>query len=94
MLNIFEIISDILLLASALGAGAYCWILSRRLSKVTSIDKGLGGAIAVLSAQVDDLTKILEEAKQGTEQSIIKIDERIAAAEITPSGAAPTPISA
>lgn len=59
------IISDILLAAAALGAMFYCIVLSRRLSRFTDLEKGMGGAIAVLSAQVDDMTRMLKSA-QGT----------------------------
>ncbi|MDJ0825795.1 MAG: hypothetical protein QNJ16_09860 [Rhodobacter sp.] len=60
-----DLISDILLIAGAVGAAFYCIVLSRRLSRFTDLDKGVGGAIAVLSAQVDDMTKALDAA-QGT----------------------------
>ena len=51
-----DIIADILLAAGALGAGIYCYILGRRLNRFNDLEKGVGGAVAVLSAQVDDLT--------------------------------------
>lgn len=60
-----ELISDILLVAGALGAGFYCYILARRLSKFNDLEGGMGGAVAVLSVQVDDLSKTLQAA-QGT----------------------------
>ena len=60
-----ELIADILLIAGAAGAAFYCIVLSRRLSRFNDLEKGVGGAIAVLSAQVDDMTKTLEQA-QGT----------------------------
>lgn len=58
-----ELIADILLVAGALGAAFYCIVLSRRLSRFTDLEKGVGGAIAVLSAQVDDMTRTLERAQ-------------------------------
>ena len=57
------LIADILLAAGAMGAGLYCMVLSRRLTRFTDLEKGVGGAVAVLSAQVDDLTKTLETAR-------------------------------
>lgn len=63
-----DLIADILLVAGALGAGFYCFVLSRRLSRFTDLETGVGGAVAVLSAQVDDLTKTLNAA-QGTAQT-------------------------
>lgn len=59
-----ELIADILLAAGAFGAGIYCFVLSRRLSRFNDLEKGVGGAVAVLSAQVDDLTKTLATAQK------------------------------
>lgn len=59
-----DIIADILLMAGALGAGFYCFILARRLTRFTDLEGGVGGAVAVLSAQVDDLTKTLNAAQK------------------------------
>jgi len=58
-----QTIADILLIAGALGAAFYCIILSRRLSRFTDLENGVGGAIAVLSTQVDDMTRTLEKAQ-------------------------------
>jgi hypothetical protein len=57
------LIADILLIAGALAAGLYCLVLSRRLKQFTDLERGMGGAVAVLSAQVDDMTKALERAR-------------------------------
>lgn len=56
-------ISDILLSAGAFGAAIYCFVLSSRLKKFTTLENGMGSAIAVLSAQVDDMTKALDRAR-------------------------------
>ncbi|MEP2470040.1 hypothetical protein [Roseobacter sp.] len=58
-----ELIADVLLAAGALGAGLYCLVLGRRLNRFNDLEKGVGGAVAVLSAQVDDLTKTLAAAQ-------------------------------
>lgn len=58
-----DIIADIFLAAGAVGAGIYCFILGRRLNRFNDLEKGVGGAVAVLSAQVDDLTKTLSAAQ-------------------------------
>ncbi|MBO6603361.1 MAG: hypothetical protein JJ938_15305 [Roseicyclus sp.] len=62
-------LADALMVVAALGAALYCFILSRRLIRLSSIDKGLGGAIAVLSAQVDDMNKALEAAKSESDSA-------------------------
>jgi len=66
--------ADALLILASLGAAVFCLVLSRRLARLSSIDNGLGGAIAVLSAQVDDMNKALAEMKSGTETSAERLD--------------------
>ncbi|MCF2905971.1 hypothetical protein L0666_13305 [Octadecabacter sp. CECT 8868] len=62
-------IADILLTAGALAAGFYCFVLSRRLRRFTDLEHGVGGAIAVLSVQVDDLSKALRQAEHASLES-------------------------
>lgn len=81
MIGYLSTLSDVLLLAAAAAAGLYCLILSRRLTRLTSIDKGLGGAIAVLSAQVDDMTKALAQARSGSDQAADRLTKLMRDAE-------------
>ena len=69
-----ELIADILLVSGALGAGVYCYVLARRLSRFNDLENGVGGAVAVLSAQVDDLTKTLEAAQATANASSHSLD--------------------
>lgn len=69
------LIADILMVAGALGAALYCMVLSRRLSKFNDLEKGVGGAVAVLSAQVDDLSKTLSRAEVAALDSGTKLKE-------------------
>ncbi|MBO9445845.1 hypothetical protein [Ruegeria sp. R14_0] len=64
-----ELIADILLVAGALGAGLYCFVLSRRLKRFTDLEKGVGGAVAVLSSQAEELKKSLDSARDASDQS-------------------------
>lgn len=57
------LIADILMAAGAFGAAIYCYVLAGRLKKFTALESGMGGAIAVLSVQVDDMTKALDKAR-------------------------------
>ncbi len=70
-----DMIADILLVAGALGAGFYCYILARRLSRFNDLENGVGGAVAVLSAQVDDLTKTLLAAQTTASSSTDSLGE-------------------
>ena len=53
--QIVSIISDILLGAGALGAAVYCGVLAQRLKRFNNLENGVGGAVALLWAQVDDI---------------------------------------
>ena len=65
-----DFIADILLVAGALGAGFYCFVLSRRLKRFNDLENGVGGAVAVLSAQVDDLSKTLQASQTAAGASV------------------------
>lgn len=70
-----ELIADIFLVAGALGAGVYCFVLARRLARFNDLETGIGGAVAVLSAQVDDLTKTLAAAQKTASTSTVTLDQ-------------------
>ncbi len=69
------IIADILLFAAALGAGFYCYVLGQRLKRFTDLESGVGGAVAVLSAQVDDLSKTLNAAQTSSKSSVATLND-------------------
>lgn len=75
------LISDFLLAAGAFAAAIYCVVLSRRLSRFSTLEGGMGGAIAVLSAQVDDMTKVLERAGTAASASSAQLEGLTARAE-------------
>lgn len=74
-------IADLLLAAGAIGAGFYCYILARRLRRFNDLERGVGGAVALLSAQVDDLTRALAAANEGARASRNSLTEQIGQAE-------------
>lgn len=77
-----ELIADGMLIAAAGTAALYCWILSRRLNDLKSLDKGLGGAIASLSAQVEETRAALAEAKLTTQERSRELGDMTARAEM------------
>ncbi len=78
-------IADILLVAGAFGAAIYCSILSARLKKFSTLESGMGGAIAVLSAQVDDMTHALEGARGAATGSASRLEDQTKRAEAVSS---------
>lgn len=76
-----NLIADFLLAAGAFATALYCYVLARRLKRFTTLETGMGGAIAVLSAQVDDMTKALEKAKNSAATSSSALDDQVRRAE-------------
>lgn len=69
MEQIIALASDILLGAGAFGAAVYCYVLAKRLKRFNNLENGVGGAVAVLSAQVDDMTRTLDLARKAAAHS-------------------------
>ena len=100
-----EFVADILLVAGALGAGLYCFVLSRRLTRFTDLENGVGAAVAVLSTQVTELqtaldaaqntanhsNEALENVTQRAEQTAKKLELMVAALHDIPQSPAPVP---
>ncbi len=70
-----DMIADILMVAGNFGVALYCLVLSRRLKAFATLESGMGGAVAVLSAQVDDLTKALDQARKTAAESAETLTE-------------------
>jgi hypothetical protein len=68
-------LADLLLAAGAIAACAYCIILSRRLRRFTDLENGVGGAVAVLAGQVDDLSRTFTGAQSATRTSAVALGE-------------------
>ena len=75
------LIADFLLAAGAFATALYCFILARRLKRFTTLETGMGGAIAVLSVQVDDMTRALDKARALASTSSTALDEHVRRAE-------------
>jgi hypothetical protein len=76
-----QIIMDGLLVAAALFAGTYCWVLSRRVLALKDLDSGLGGAITQMTRALEDARRALEDAKTATRDGRQEQRELITRAE-------------
>jgi hypothetical protein len=76
-----QLIADVLMSAGAFGAAIYCYVLSGRLKNFSTLESGMGGAIAVLSAQVDDMTRALNAARGAANGSASSLENMTARAE-------------
>lgn len=78
-MTVIEIVSDMLLVAGAFGLALYCWILSRRLARLSRSDEGLGATISALSEQVEALqstaSRATAEAQSTTERLAALVEE-------------------
>ena len=75
------LLADILLIIGALGAGAYCLVLSRRLKEFKNLEVGVGGAVAILSSQVSDLERTISRAADSAKTSEEKLAKLTTRAE-------------
>ncbi|MGB3553134.1 MAG: hypothetical protein WBA25_00675 [Jannaschia sp.] len=73
--------SDILLLAATIGMALYCRLLSRRLRAFNDLDTGMGGSVAALSLQVDQLRGSIEAAHSEAGDRAAQLREGTAAAD-------------
>ena len=69
-----EFIADVLMAGGAFSAAVYCYVLAQRLKRFSTLESGMGGAIAVLSAQVDDMTRALERAQRAATGSATTLE--------------------
>ena len=58
-----ELMLQAALLAGSVMLGLFCLVLARRLRRLNDLETGLGGAIAVMAAQVDRLERAIVLAK-------------------------------
>lgn len=77
-----ELVADILMIAGTFGAAIYCYVLAARLKRFSTLETGMGGAIAVLSAQVDDMTRALEKASVAAAGSVNSLGALTGRAEV------------
>lgn len=75
------LVADFLVACGGFAAAFYCYLLSRRLKRFTALESGMGSAIAVLSAQVDDMTAALTKAKSSAERSEGALEAQVRRAE-------------
>lgn len=80
-----QLIADALMILGAFSAAAYCYVLSRRLQRFQTLEGGLGSAIAVLSVQVDDMTRALEQARSAAETQSGALDTLVRRGEAASS---------
>jgi hypothetical protein len=56
-------------------------VLSRRLRRFTDLERGIGGAVAVLSVQVDDMNRTIRQAEKAAAESAERLNELSARSE-------------
>lgn len=77
-----DLIADVLLIAAALSAAAYCHVLARRLRRLRDLDGGVGAAIATLSTQAEEMKAALAAARNASGDSAKELAQSTARAEM------------
>lgn len=71
-----ELMLQTALVAASVGLAGFCLLLAGRLRRLNDLETGLGGAIAVMAAEVDRLEKAIRAARaEATEASEALADE-------------------
>ncbi len=81
MASLATYLSDVLLAGGAIGAALYCGVLARRLRRFNDLERGMGGAVAMLSAQVDDMTRTLGAVRSTADASTTALGDVTGRAE-------------
>ncbi|MBW7055447.1 hypothetical protein KY389_01900 [Paracoccus bogoriensis] len=68
------------LLLACLGLAIFCVTLARRLRRLNDLETGLGGAIAVMAAEVDRLEKAIRAARDEATSASRSLAGEVAAA--------------
>ncbi|CAM3436760.1 hypothetical protein PANO111632_18930 [Paracoccus nototheniae] len=66
-----------LLLLACLGLGLFCLTLARRLRRLNDLETGLGGAIAVMAAEVDRLERAIRAARDEAMEASTRLADEI-----------------
>jgi len=74
-------IFDIILLMASGAATIYCYVLSRRLSRLNDTKNGLGASIASMSLALDQTQQALNFAKASSADAVRKLSQSIEEAE-------------
>ena len=72
-----EFLLQAALLAGSIMLGIFCLVLARRLRRLNDLETGLGGAIAVMAAEVDRLERAIimakDEARAASESLALEV---------------------
>lgn len=75
-----ESLLEIMLIAASIGLAGYCAMLGKRLRKLNDLESGLGGAIAVMVAEVDRLERAIRGARDEATSASQTLAEEITTA--------------
>lgn len=76
-----ELVVDFLLLAASGTAGLFCWVLSRKLKALTSVEAGLGAGVAALSQSAEEMKTTLDGVKTSAEETAARVEALLAEAD-------------
>lgn len=72
-----EMMLQVALIAASIGLACFCVILARRLRRLNDLETGLGGAIAVMAAEVDRLELAIRAARAEATEATESLTQEI-----------------
>ncbi|MBK4214996.1 hypothetical protein JJJ17_03550 [Paracoccus caeni] len=76
----YDVVLQAGLIAASIALAAYCAVLSRRLRRLNNLESGLGGAIAVMCAEIERLEKAIRLARDEATVASNALSREISAA--------------
>jgi hypothetical protein len=76
------LIIDGLLVAAAVFAGTYCFVLARRVRALKDLDTGIGGAITRMTQALEEARRALEQAKSAGREEHRDLRQLVGRAEV------------
>lgn len=73
-----SLIADGILIVTCLTTAIYCYVLSRRLTRLSNTDEGIGKQIAQLNAGLEDTRAALKEIRSTTKAASEKLTQEVA----------------
>jgi hypothetical protein len=76
-MTLFELLSETVLVAACAAAAIGCFVLSRRVRRLASTERGIGKAVSEMSRSVGQFETLLVAAEESTREASTILDEQL-----------------
>jgi hypothetical protein len=79
-MTLFEMSSEVVVVAACVAAAIGCFVLNRRVRRLASTERGIGKAVSEMSRSVGHFETLLVAAEESTREASTILDEQLAEA--------------